>query len=85
MTPPCCFAAIAKLHGGVRPARDFAVITILRVLRRGGIYAARCSRPDKSTYRVNGTERSRPFPTNLPEICIFPIITYLPVIRREGA
>ena len=35
-------------RGGARPARDFAVITILRVLRRGGIYAARCSRPGKS-------------------------------------
>ena len=26
--------------------------------------------PDITIYRVNGTERSRPFPTNLPEICI---------------
>ena len=52
---------------------------------RGGIYAARCNHPGNAIYRVNGTERSRPFPTNLPEICIFPIISYLPVIRREGS
>ena len=30
---------------------------------RGGIYAARCSRTGNAIYRVNGTERSRPFPT----------------------
>ena len=35
---------------------------------RGGIYAARCSSPDITIYRENCTERSRPFPTNLPEM-----------------
>ena len=39
---------------------------------RGGIYAARCSCTGKSIYRVNGTERSRPFPTNLPIMGVFP-------------
>ena len=34
---------------------------------RGGINAARCSHPDNAAYRANRTERSRPFPTNLPE------------------
>ena len=33
------------------------------LVRRGGIYAARCSRPDITIYRVNRAERSRPFPT----------------------
>ena len=28
---------------------------------RGGIYAARCSHPDITNYRVNRPERSRPF------------------------
>ena len=42
---------------------------------RGGIYAARCCCPDITIYRANRTERSRPFPTNLPEICIFPNYT----------
>ena len=42
---------------------------------RGGIYAARCNRPDITNYRANRTERSRPFPTNLPEICILPHYT----------
>ena len=31
-------------RGGVCPARSFAVITKLRVICRGGIYAARCNR-----------------------------------------
>ena len=35
------------------PARGFAAITILRVIRRGGIYAARCSHTGNATYRVN--------------------------------
>ena len=35
---------------------EFAAIAILRVLRRGGIYAARCSRPDITNYRVNRTK-----------------------------
>ena len=32
-------------RGGVCPARSFMAMIILRVIRRGGIYAARCSRP----------------------------------------
>ena len=51
---------------------------------RHGYYAARCNHPDITIYRVNRTERSRPFPTNLPGIGALPIIAYLPVIRREG-
>ena len=55
-------------RGGASPARGFAAMTILRVVRRHGYYAARCSHPGKSTQWVNRTERSRPFPTNLPEM-----------------
>ena len=44
----------------------FAAIAILRVLRRGGIYAARCSHPDNATYRVTPTGRNYASPTNLP-------------------
>ena len=39
---------------------------------RGGIYAARCSRPGKSNYRVNRTGRIYASPTNLPKTGIFP-------------
>ena len=35
-------------RGGVRPARVLIATPNLRVIRRGGIYAARCSRPGKS-------------------------------------
>ena len=69
-------------RGGACPARGFAVISILRVLRRGGIYAARCSRPVNTTYRVNATGRIYASPTNLPEIYIFPIIPYLLAVFR---
>ena len=55
-------------RGGACPARGLAVVTILRVLRRGGIYAARCSLPGKSTYRGNRTGRNHAFPANLPVI-----------------
>ena len=41
---------------------------LFRVIRRGGIYAARCSRPGKSTCRANRTGRIYASPTNLPEI-----------------
>ena len=47
-------------------------MTILWVIRRGGIYAARCSHPDKSTQWVNGTGRIYASPTNLPKICNLP-------------
>ena len=50
---------------------------------RGGIYAARCSRPGKSTYRVNRTGRIYASPTNLPEMIALPITAYLPAICRE--
>ena len=60
-------------RGGASPARGFAAMTILRVIRRGGIYAARCSRTGNATQRVNCTERSRPFPTNLPKVRNFPV------------
>ena len=59
-------------RGGARPARSFVVMTILWVIRRGGIYAARCSHPDKSTQWVNGTGRIYASPTNLPKICNLP-------------
>ena len=52
---------------------------------RHGYYAARCSRPDITIYRENRTERSRPFPTNLPEMGALPITAYLPAICREGS
>ena len=52
---------------------------------RGGIYAARCSHTDIATQWANCTERSRPFPTNRPEIGALPITAYLPVICREGS
>ena len=71
-------------RGGVCPARGFTVITTLRVICRGGIYAARCRRPDITTYRKNRTGRSRPSPTNLPGTGILPIIACLPVICRGG-
>ena len=60
---------------GRRTARGFAGITILRVLRRHGYYAARCSQSINATYRVNRTGRIYASPTNLPEICIFPNYT----------
>ena len=55
-------------RGGACPARGFAAMTILRVIRRGGIYAARCSHPDITIYRVNRTGRNYASPTNLPKI-----------------
>ena len=55
-------------RGGACPARGLAVVTILRVLRRGGIYAARCSLPGKSTYRGNRTGRNYAFPANPPKV-----------------
>ena len=39
---------------------------------RHGYYAARCSHTDIATQRINCTERSRPFPTNLPEMPYHP-------------
>ena len=54
------------------PASDFIAITILRVIRRGGIYAARCNRTNIAMQRANRTGRIYASPTNLPEICIFP-------------
>ena len=40
---------IVRGRGGASPARGFAVMTILRVLRRGGIHAARRSHSDNAT------------------------------------
>ena len=48
-------------RGGARPARGFAVMTILRVIRRGGIYAARRSCPDITNHREK------------PKVCNIPI------------
>ena len=39
---------IVRGRGGASPARGFAVMTILRIIRRGGIHAARRSHPDKA-------------------------------------
>ena len=72
-------------RGGVCPARSFAVITKLRVICRGGIYAARCRRPNITIYRKNRTGRIYASPTNLPGTGILPIIACLPVICREGS
>ena len=50
-------------RGGGCPARGFAVMAILRVTCRGGIYAARCSRPgyyDISVKR-HGTQLCVPY------------------------
>ena len=57
---------------GYCPARDFTAIAILRVIRRGGIYAARCNRTNIAIQRANRTGRIYASPTNQPEICIFP-------------
>ena len=54
--PPCGYCNNQKSsprRGGACPARGFAAISILRVFRRGGIYAARCSHPGNAIYRVN--------------------------------
>ena len=50
-------------------------ITILRVIRRHGYYAARCSHAKTAIYRVTRTGRIYVSRTNLPEICIFPNYT----------
>ena len=65
-------------RGGARPARDKTAARNLRVIRRGGIYAARCSQPGNATHRANGTGRIYASPTNLPEIGALPITAYLP-------
>ena len=65
-------------RGGARPARDLIATPNLRVIRRGGIYAARCSQPGNATHRANGTGRIYASPTNLPEIGALPITAYLP-------
>ena len=65
-------------RGGARPARDKTAARNLRVIRRGGIYAARCSQTGNATHRANGTGRIYASPTNLPEIGALPITAYLP-------
>ena len=55
-------------RGGACPARGFAAIVILRVLRRHGYYAARRNHPANAAYRANRTGRIYASPTNLPEI-----------------
>ena len=77
-----CFRA--RNRTGRRTARGFAGITILRVLRRGGIYAARCNRPDIMIYWANPTGRIYASPTNLPEIGALPITAYLPLFVGRG-
>ena len=51
---------------GQCPARDFTAMAILRVIRRGGIYAARCNRTNIAIQRANRTGRIYAFPTDLP-------------------
>ena len=65
-------------RGGACPARDKTAARNLRVIRRGGIYAARCSQTGNATHRANGTGRIYASPTNLPEIGALPITAYLP-------
>ena len=72
-------------RGGARPARDKTAARNLRVIRRGGIYAARCNHTDIATQRTNGTGRIVASPTNLPEMDALPITAYLPVACREGS
>ena len=76
VTPP--YGAI-KIHRAVGAGHAPPAVKWWRknhgLVCRGGIYAARCSQPINAIYRVNRTERSRPFPTNLPEICISPNYT----------
>ena len=55
-------------RGGVCPARNLTAITTLRVICRGGIYAARCNHTANAIYRVNRTGRIYASPTNLPGI-----------------
>ena len=55
------------------PARDFTAIAILRVIRRGGIYAARCNRTNIAIQRANRTGRIYASPTNQPEVYNIPI------------
>ena len=76
---------ISRSRGGACPARDLTAITTLWVTCRGGIYAARCNCPDITNYRVNRTERSRPFPTTCRKQAFSPITAYVPVICREGS
>ena len=55
-------------RGGASPACDIIVTPNLRVLCRGGIYAARCSHTDNAAQRVNRTVRNYASPTNLPNV-----------------
>ena len=59
-------------RGGACPARGFTVTTTLRLVRRGGIYAARCSHTGNATQRVNATGRIYASPTNLPTNLHYP-------------
>ena len=43
-------------------------VAIFRVVCRGGIYAARCSLPGKSTYRGSRTGRNYASPANPPKV-----------------
>ena len=67
------------------PARDLTAITTLWVTCRGGIYAARRSRPGKSTYRANRTGDTMLAPTTCRKQAFSPITAYVPVICREGS
>ena len=60
-------------RGGASPARGHMAARKSRVIRRGGIYAARDSRPDNAIYRENATGRIYAFPTNLPKVRNFPV------------
>ena len=62
-----------RSRGGASPARGHMAARKSRVIRRGGRYAARDSRPENAIYRENATGRLYAFPTNLPKVRNFPV------------
>ena len=56
-----CHNRVSRGRGGVCPARDITVTQKYRVIRRGGINAARCNHPGNATQRSNSTGRFLPF------------------------
>ena len=59
---------LAKYRGGrVAPPATIYYNEYNGLACRGGIYAARRSRPDNAVYRVNRTGRIYASPTNLPK------------------
>ena len=60
-------------------------MTISWAIRRGGIYAARCSHTGKSTYRVNATKGFPLWGKLSPQVTDEGATPgYFPLIRRAG-